>query len=311
MQEDKFSAKVTIVTHSGSFHPDDVFSVAALLILFESRAVFTRVERSRDPAVAERGDFVVDVGAVYDQEKNRFDHHQAGGAGERGNGVPYASFGLVWRKFGEAVVGSREAADVLDRGLVQFIDAMDNGVGEILPVMADVFPYSIGRAILAFNPGWSDSRPDYDQAFSDAVNFAVAVLRREIRVVTEKLSGEKAVKKIYDETTDKRLMVLDKKYPWEEVLSKLPEPLFVVAPHFEASGDIRFGLEAVRDNPHSFVNRLDLPANWAGKRDEELVVATGVADAVFCHNQRFFAVAKSKEGAVALARLALTHKVNI
>ena len=32
--------------------------------------------RSRDPAVIESGDIVVDVGGVYDVTRRRFDHHQ-------------------------------------------------------------------------------------------------------------------------------------------------------------------------------------------------------------------------------------------
>ena len=53
------------------------------------------------------------------------------------------------------------------------------------------------------------------------------------------------------------------------------------------------------------MNRRDLPEGWAGLRDKELARVTGVSDAVFAHRNRFMAVAKSKEGAIALAKLAL------
>ena len=49
----------------------------------------------------------------------------------------------------------------------------------------------------------------------------------------------------------------------------------------------------------------DLPESWAGLRDQELINATGVSDAVFVHRNRFMAVAKNKQGAVRLAELAL------
>ena len=39
--------------------------------------------------------------------------------------------------------------------------------------------------------------------------------------------------------------------------------------------------------------------------DETLQKVTGVEDAVFCHKGLFLAVAKSKEGAIKLAELAL------
>lgn len=37
-----------------------------------------RIRRSRDPEVLAKCDIVVDVGAVYDAQKGRFDHHQKG-----------------------------------------------------------------------------------------------------------------------------------------------------------------------------------------------------------------------------------------
>ncbi|MEK7088001.1 MAG: MYG1 family protein, partial [Patescibacteria group bacterium] len=40
-------------------------------------------------------------------------------------------------------------------------------------------------------------------------------------------------------------------------------------------------------------------------RDAKLAEVTGVPDAVFAHRNRFMAVARSKEGAIALAKLAL------
>jgi uncharacterized UPF0160 family protein len=50
---------------------------------------------------------------------------------------------------------------------------------------------------------------------------------------------------------------------------------------------------------------MNLPLEWAGKSGDELIQITGVTDAIFCHRERFIAVAESKEGAVKLAHLAL------
>ena len=44
---------------------------------------------------------------------------------------------------------------------------------------------------------------------------------------------------------------------------------------------------------------------WAGKKDEELQKITGVSDALFAHRKLFMAAAKSKEGALKLAKIAL------
>ena len=66
---------------------------------------------------------------------------------------------------------------------------------------------------------------------------------------------------------------------------------------------------AVRKRAESFENKKNLPRSWAGLRDKELQKITGVKDAVFCHRNLFMAVAKSKEGAIALARKALVESL--
>ena len=74
-----------IITHSGSFHSDDIFAVATLQLHFGVENV--EVIRTRDEEIIASGDIVVDVGGVYDAEKQRFDHHQ-NGAPVRDNGIP-------------------------------------------------------------------------------------------------------------------------------------------------------------------------------------------------------------------------------
>lgn len=85
------------------------------------------------------------------------------------------------------------------------------------------------------------------------------------------------------------------------ILPEFPEPLFVVRPR--PGGN--WGLNAIPKQAYSFENRKTLPGDWAGLRDEELAAATGVSDAIFCHNGLFLAVTKTKEGALALAKIAL------
>ena len=63
----------------------------------------------------------------------------------------------------------------------------------------------------------------------------------------------------------------------------------------------------MRKEKNSFGNRKDFPSAWAGLKGKELQAETGVEDAVFCHNKLFLSVAKSKEGAVALAQKALSQ----
>eukprot|EP01133_Synstelium_polycarpum_P011984 gene11984-13991_t len=67
---------LTICTHSGTFHADE--ALACFLLKLTDTYKDAVIVRSRDPAVVNAADITVDVGAVYDFEKKRFDHHQAG-----------------------------------------------------------------------------------------------------------------------------------------------------------------------------------------------------------------------------------------
>lgn len=288
----------TIVTHSGNFHADEVFACATLSILFKGDV---EIKRSREPEVWATGDLVVDVGGEYDAMRNRFDHHQVGGAGARENGIPYASFGLVWKQFGEQVVGSAYVANRIDGELVQPIDAGDNGV-ETFALKGEVAPYLLQDAMCALRPAWNEERTE-DEGFFEAFEIAKKVLSRAIIHACSAKEGTARAEEAYVRAEDKRIVVLDHHYPWYEALRAHPEPLFVVKP---ARGDeYMWKVEAVRDDTHSFKNRKDLPLAWAGKFRKELAEITGVSDALFCHNKRFIAAAGSREGAIALAKLAI------
>src|SRR3989344_2932062 len=294
-------SKKLIVTHDGGFHTDDAFAVAALLLHLDGNAV---VVRSRDPKIIESGDFVVDVGAVYDAERNRFDHHQCGGAGMRENKIPYAAFGLVWKKFGAAISGSAEIASRVDVKLVQPIDAADNGVQLGNYESAPSFPYVIQNAVFAFEPTWNEKDISLDTQFGKAMEFAHTILQREIAHARDAVLGEALVRAAYDIAVDKRIIVLDEKYDWKDVLIHTSEPLFVVLP--DRRGELeKWRAYAVPAAPHSFDTRMSFPKAWAGLRDDALARASGVTDAVFCHNELFTVAAKSKEGALALAKRAL------
>lgn len=294
--------KIVIATHSGMFHPDDVFAVATLLSILESSPVTPRVTRTRDGAQIERADFAVDVGGRYEPEENRFDHHQEGGAGKRSNGIAYGSFGLVWRKFGEKLVGSAESALRIEKRLVAPIDAADNGQDLSLEIIPGVSPYLVDDFIYGLRPTWLEGAEFIDQRFSEAVSVARRILEREVKNAEAALLGNKKVLASYEESPDKRIVVMDNFYPWREILSALPEPHFAVFPREDEGA---WNAKAVPQELSSFRNRGAFPESWAGKRDKELARLSGVPDALFCHSGRFMVVAKSKEGAIALAKLAL------
>ena len=58
--------KKKLVTHNGSFHADDVFACALLALVLENEDEKFEVIRTRDEKIIKEGDFVFDVGGIYD-----------------------------------------------------------------------------------------------------------------------------------------------------------------------------------------------------------------------------------------------------
>ena len=301
MQDKKLVKK--LVTHNGSFHTDDVFACATLSILLEKKGETFEIIRTRDPEVINNGDYVFDVGGVYNEGKNKFDHHQKGGAGKRDNGIEYASIGLIWKKFGIELCESQKAVDILDKKLIAPIDAGDNGFN-LVQNLYETSPYLMQHVFLTMRPTWRENNLKEDKMFLKCVEIAKVVLSREIIQIQDALLAEELVISIYMNTQDKRIIIFDKHYPYEYTLHDFVEPLFVIYPR---TTDNFWVARAVRKDPKTFENRKDFPKSWGGLRDEELQKITDVPDAVFCHRGLFLSEAKSKEGAIKLAQLALKN----
>lgn len=289
----------TVVVHDGKFHCDDIFAVAVLKMVYGN----IKIIRTRDQSIIDKADFVADVGGIYDPEKNRFDHHQKGGAGFHENGIPFASIGLVWQKYGENLCGLKEIASFIEKNLICAIDADDNGL-PLAQYTGIVDPRSLQSYFYAFRPSWKEDQKLYDTNFPKLVGVAIEFLTREISRTKDLIEAQSAVRDAYQKSQDKRIIILDKNYPYNDELTKYPEPIFVVSPRPDGS----FGVNTISsDSKNHFELRKKFPESWAGLRDDEISKVSGVADAIFCHNGRFLAVAKSKEGALALAKKALEN----
>jgi len=285
----------TVVTHNGNFHADDVFSIAAIKCIFPS---FTLI-RTRDHELINKADIVIDVGGEYDADTGRFDHHQRGGAGERENGIPYSSFGLIWQKYGlEICQGNQEVATSVDTGLVSVIDAID--CGHVEGVSTGV---SLSHTISMFNPTWQEDS-HFDECFDEAVDFAARVLARFIASASGGISAKSIVAKAIENAEDPRVIVLEKYTPWKRTVHALSDDaLYMVYP--SSSGQWR--IQTVPAELGSFEDRKPLPKAWAGLSDDALKDVTGLCDAMFCHNGLFIAGAESFESTMKMAAMALTE----
>jgi uncharacterized UPF0160 family protein len=289
-----------VATHNGSFHADEVFALAALSLLGEP----IEIVRTRDADALAAADVRVDVGFASDPAAGDFDHHQKGGAGERSNGVRYASFGLVWREYGARLCdGDGDVAERVDRSLVQGVDANDTGQAVVAPILDGVRPMTVSGMIGGLNRRWDEQlSPAEERArFDEALALASPIIAREIASAAAQQRAVRIVEAAVSGARDARVIELERDVPWKEVVvAQAPAALFVVYPKRQG-----WGLEAVPRELGSFTNRRDLPEAWAGLDGPDLARVTGVDDALFAHAKRFLVVARSRAGIDALAELAL------
>lgn len=291
------------MTHDHKFHVDDVFAAATLSLMMKKRNQPFKIIRTRDELVIKNADIVFDVGGIYDPTHYRFDHHQKEGAGTHQNGILYASFGLVWKHLGHEIVSNESVWQTIENSLVIPVDANDTGFDLTTPKIYGITEYSIGQIINdVFQEGINK-----DNQFGKAVEFTKVVLQKLIVKCLLKEEEKNAVVHAYEKSSDKRLIIIDefvsRSSVWEAMM-KYPEVLFAV---YQGENHDRWQLTAMRNKLDSFGNRKNLPVEWAGLRDDAFQKITNVPDAIFCHRDLFTSFAKSKEGAIRLAHLALEN----
>jgi uncharacterized UPF0160 family protein len=291
-----------VATHDGSFHADEVFAIAALDLLGDP----VQVVRTRDCDALAQAELRVDVGFRDDASTGDFDHHQRGFDRARDNGVRYASFGLVWREFGARVCGGdQQLADAVDAALVQPVDANDTGQQLTQSLIDGVRPMTVNAIVGGFNTHWDEAlTPEQErERFDAAVALAHGILAREVASAASGRRAERIVREAISAAPDARIVELPVNAPWKQALvPAAADALFVIYPKRHG-----FGLEAVPRELGSFENRRDLPAAWGGLEGADLVAATGVDEALFCHAKRFLVVARSLLAVRHLAELALAE----
>lgn len=295
-----------VATHDGIFHADEVFAISAIGMVHKYDLIRTRNLKELDEAT-----ILIDIGGVYDPAKGRFDHHQKGGAGTRDNGVPYASFGVVWRSFGPEVcalalsdapyMGYEEVVFRVDESLVQGVDARDNGV---LPHSEGVRHLTVSDLISNHNPVWFEDQSSREDRFFDAVETAQKILVTEIRRQAGFILAEEMVFSMTTSQRGAKVIILDRYVPWQDVIRTTePQALFVCFPNLNGGWNI----QAVPTG-RGFEVRKSFPVSWRGKSPSELSELTACPGATFCHNGGFIMVVKNREEALYVAELAIREE---
>ena len=273
-------------THSGKFHADDVFS-AALLLYLNPEIMITRGNR-----VPEDFD-----GIVFDIGRGQYDHHQKDSR-IRENGIPYAAFGLLWEELGADILGE-ELAQKFDESFVQPLDNNDN-TGE---------KNELATLIGNFNPTW-DAEGSNDEAFFQAVSVAGMILENKFERFRGNERADKRVEEIYahheqavhdreKHRDDARILILPEFVPCQKFLSET-EIAFVIFPSNRGGYCIQ-----PQKKEYSMNYKCSFPVEWLGLENEELVVATGLKSAGFCHKGGFLMTTGELADAVQVCRISM------
>jgi uncharacterized UPF0160 family protein len=268
-----------------------------------------KVIRTRDPKVIERADIVYDIGKIYNPSKFRFDHHQKEGAGKRENGIPYASFGLVWKEFGlDLCNGKPEVVSVIDKHVVQAIDASDNGVDTSKPLFEELQKFSLEDYMKLGLSTWKEKSVNKDKVFMQAVQMARRALPRIIEKALHEYEARLFLMDLYAKTRDKRILDVQVPFSRGEIQMYLePErfPELIYAVFKEREENDSYKVLAISKSKGSFDMRKGLPESWRGLEGQAIKAVTGFPDVRFCHSSGFLSAAESHETALKLAEKAL------
>lgn len=288
--------EANLITHGGRFHADDVFATVILMKCLGIAKVYRAIKLPKD---------IPDNVIVYDIGFGAYDHHQKGGNGKRWNGVPYASAGLIWRDFGgkllENSCDSAYVLNIVDKGIIQGIDAIDNFDVPRIDYPTDIM--SISQAVSFFNPVW-DSDENIDEAFVKAVKFAEIIFDNVLKAAESKAKARQPVEDAISKA-DGNIMVLSPFSPWKNFLLKSENPKakeieFVVFPSNRGG----YNWCCVDKDFYGREHRRDVPREWWGCAVEELRKKTGVPTANFCHVDGFIGGAETLEDTIQMVKLA-------
>lgn len=276
----------TAFTHSGKFHADDVFSSALLLYLNPEIRII------RGNKVPEDFD-----GIVFDIGRGKYDHHQKDSR-IRENGIPYAAFGLLWEELGAEILGE-ELAQKFDESFVQPLDNNDN-TGE---------KNELATLIGNFNPTW-DAQGGNDEAFFQAVSVAGMILENKFERYLGNERADKRVEEILEahqkavysgekSKEEARILVLPEFVPCQKRLSET-DIAFVIFPSNRGGYCIQ-----PQKKEYSLNYKCSFPIEWLGLENEELISATGLSSAGFCHKGGFLMTTGTLEDAVKACEISL------
>ena len=272
------------------------------------------------------------------------DHHQRGYDERFDEGKPnteggrcskLSASGLVYRHYGKDVIRAfypdlpgeqlNIAYKKLYDTLLEALDAIDTGVEMVPDGVQLVYKDTTGLSsrVSRLNPRWNEvdadgNPPDPDERFEEASTICGAeFLAVMTKIVESDLPArefvERAIMERHETSPSGEIVVLSSGgLPWRNHLYDIEkehlkegDPLIKFVLYQDQAGMWR--VQAVTVEGKGFENRLSLPEQWRGVRDEDLVSITKIPGSRFVHAAGFIGGNDSFEGALEMARVALTQ----
>lgn len=320
---------LVIGTHDGTFHCDEVMACWMLKQLPQYKDA--TILRTRKAEKLDECDIVVDVGAIYDPEKNRYDHHQRTFNGTMNSISGYkwqtklSSAGLIYLHLGKHVVAETAQLPKDDpsvellynkiyESLIEEIDAVDNGVNQYDGTPRYRVTTTLSGRVGRLNPPWNEENPDPRAGFDKAMVICGEEFTDRLEYFKDswlpaRKLVEDAIKKRKTVHPSGEIVVFESSgCPWKGHLFNIEEELeifgeikFVLYP--DASGNWR--VQCVPEELSSFKNRLSLLDKWLGVRDQELSDLSGIPGCIFVHANGFIGGNKTLDGALEMGKMTL------
>ena len=286
------------ITHSGTFHADEVMASVILLNKFGDMNIY------RTNNISNNNAFIYDVGF------GKFDHHAIDFDLTRNNGIKYASAGLIWKTFGMDIINKFNIKDKtsffesIDKNLIMDIDRDDNGqsLTNEPEVKAQTIPSLIGN----FNPAWNEDNLE-QKRFLQALSFLNTIFNNMIGKMLAKEEARSIVEEKIEESCN-GILILDHYMPWKDIVLtsnniKAKDILYAIFPSKRGG----YNVVATPKEQGSFDVKKPFPNNWAGLENSQLQKISGVKTITFCHKNLFICACTTYEDAIKIANISLEY----
>ncbi len=226
--------KKKFYTHSGFFHADEVTAYAILELTGVCDGFFRLTDLNNIPDDG----FVADIGREWDEDKDRYDHHQGFYLRER-DGYPMASAGMVWESYWLDAIeacgfggASGLMCDRVVETLIRGIDAHDaDSAYEVSATCSagKVRALTISHIIAGMNGEDVSDHAGQAIRFRQAADLMKSILVSQIKAAGRFIEACNVFDTVAE--IEGQVITLSEGLPWKEIVhERHPNALYVISP---------------------------------------------------------------------------------